>query len=345
MNNTIMFKEIIEQPERIKNCHDYNKEKISEIRSVIEKFKPQNIVIVGRGTSLHAGIYARYLLELYYHIPVSIASQSVFTVYDSYTDMSKSIVIGISQSGFGKDTLRTLEKARNSGALTISIVNNLNSEIAKATEYVLYCNAGECQAVPATKSFTTTLYLINSLVYALTKRKEIELNEDDIINAIEAGLKYHNLIKEKANKLRDFDDLFILGRGLSLPLAMETALKIKETSRIHVSSYPISEFYHGPLAMIKKTIPVIIFGIEKEFTNDVEDILKRLKANDVPTLLISNNKDLINQHDNSIYIEDSNKLKTLFTATVIIQLLACELALLKGYNPDKNEQLLNIKTF
>ena len=97
--------------------------------------------------------------------------------------------------------------------------------------------------------------------------------------------------------------------------------------------------------MIKKTIPVIIFGIEKEFTNDVEDILKRLKANDVPTLLISNNKDLINQHDNSIYIEDSNKLKTLFTATVIIQLLACELALLKGYNPDKNEQLLNIKTF
>ncbi len=344
MNDTIMLKEIFEQVNNIEECHNYNVNNIKHISDEIRKFNPQNIVIVGRGTSIHAGIYARYLLELYYHKPVSIASQSIFTIYGSNTDMSKSLVIGISQSGGGQDTLTVLKRAKEKGALTLSIVNNLESDIAKSTDYTLYCNAGEAIAVPATKTFITTLYLINSLVLALTNDEHAKINKENIKQAIENGYRFHDKIKEVI-KMVNSNSIFVLGRGLTLPLAMETALKITETSHTHVSSYPISEFYHGPIAMINDNIPTIVFGIEREFDDDVGNIIKRLKQKNVPVLLITNNKDLTKNVDDHIYIESQEKFETYFTAIVIIQLLACELSLFKGYNPDIDEELLNVKTF
>lgn len=345
MNNTIMFKEIMGQPKNIEDCHNYNVGEIQVIAAAIKDFKPQNIVFVGRGTSIHAGIYARYLFELYYHIPVSIASQSVFTAYNSYTNMSKSLVIGISQSGSGNDTLAVMKKAKELGALTVSIVNNLESDIAASSDYALYCNAGLTEALPATKTFTTTLYLINALVYALTGEEKLNVSKDVIKSAIEKGFEYQENLKEKVGLFKDAKSMFTLGRGLTLPLAMETALKIKETSHIHVSSYPIAEFYHGPIAMINKEIPVIVFGIEKEFEEDVRNILIRLKAREIPTLLITNNDNLTEENDNYIYVKAESVIEAFFTSIVIVQLLACELALLKGYNPDSDKELLNIKTF
>lgn len=345
MNGSIMLKEIMEQSKVIDDCNEYNMQNITKISNAIKDFKPQNIVIVGRGTSIHAGIYARYLFELYFNIPVSIASQSVFTVYDSYTDMSKSLVIGISQSGSGNDTLSVLKKAHKSGALTIAIVNNLNSDIAHAVDHVLYCNAGLAEALPATKTFTSTIYLINNLIYNLTENEILKLDGDNIKLAIERGLKLQSNIKEKALSFKNVDDLLILGRGLTLPFAMEAALKIKETSHIHVSSYPIAEFYHGPIAMINKNMPVIILGLEEEFSDDIIKILNRLKEKNIPTLLITHNEALIKECDNHILYKANNKFESFFTAAIIIQLLAYELSIAKGYNPDTDENLLNIKTF
>jgi glucosamine--fructose-6-phosphate aminotransferase (isomerizing) len=345
MNGSIMLKEIMQQSKVIDDCYEYNMQNIIKISKAIKDFSPQNIVIVGRGTSGHAGIYARYLFELYFHIPVSIASQSVFTVYDSYTDMSKSLVIGISQSGSGNDTLSVLKKAHNSGALTIAIVNNLDSDIAHSADYTLYCNAGFAEALPATKTFTSTIYLINALIYNLTKNEILNVDKNNIKLAIKEGLNLQNSIKDKALAFKNVDDLIILGRGLTLPFAMETALKIKETSHIHVSSYPIAEFYHGPIAMINKNIPVVILGLEKEFNDDIIKILNRLKDKNIPILLITYDETLIEKCDNYILYKANNKFESFFTATIIIQLLAYELSLAKGYNPDTDENLLNIKTF
>lgn len=343
--DTLMYKEIMEQPQRIEDCYQYNKEIINTIVDAIKNFKPQNIIIVGRGTSTHAGIYARYLLETFYHIPVSMASQSVFTIYDSYTDMSKSLVIGLSQSGSGQDTLRVLEKAKESGALVISIVNNIESVIAKIADYVLFCNAGEAVALPATKTFTTTLFLITQLVEKLTGAEILKVTKDDIVSSIKSAFNYDELLDNLIKLFVKEDNLFVLGRGITLALAMETALKIEETSRIHVSSYPIAEFYHGPIAMTNNIIPTILLDIEKETHCDVLKIFDRLKENNIPTLVISNHKEMKEIADHVIIIEESNKIKTFFTATVIIQLLACKLAVAKGYNPDASRQLLNIKTF
>jgi glucosamine--fructose-6-phosphate aminotransferase (isomerizing) len=344
MNGTIMLKEILEQGECIEKCHAYNADNLIKLAAIINDFKPQNIVIVGRGTSIHAGIYAKHIFELYYHLPVSIAAQSIFTIYDSYTDMSKSLVIGISQSGGGKDTVTVLKKAREKGALTVGIVNNLESDLAKNVEHVLYCNAGRVVAYPATKTFTTTIYLITRLVYELTKNEQLSVSVEGINAAIQSAIDNRDLIKEKVKPFINIKDLLILGRGSTLSLAMEAGLKIKESSHINVNSYPISEFYHGPIAMLNKDIPAIIIGTDGNITNDVRGILGRLKEKGIPILLITNDKTLI--YDNEYILStQSNEIEAYFFASVVIQLLSCELSILKGYNPDYDESLDGISTF
>lgn len=339
-----MLKEIMGQSENIKNCDLYNEQKINELATIINDFKPQNIIIVGRGTSLHAGTFAKYLFEIYYHIPVSIASQSVFTIYDSNVDMSKSLVIGISQSGGGIDTLTVLKKANAQGALTIGIVNELDSILAKEVKHILYCNADKAVSFAATKTFTTSMYLITKLVYALTKHEDLNVSLDDIVNAIENGMTYHNQIKEEVQTFKNCDDIYVLGRGLALSLAMETALKIKETCHIPVDSYPISEFYHGPIVTIRPDIPIILFGLDEETNGNVKEILERFKTNNIFTFLISNNPDLSAIANKSIIVNNKQKICTIFTAIIILQLFTCELSVLRGSNPDFNEGLLNIKT-
>ena len=340
MNDTIMLKEILEQTSKIDACYDFNNQKIKDVADIIKKFEPQNIVIVGRGTSMHAGIYAKHILELYYHIPVSIAAQSIFTVYDSCTDMSKSLVIGISQSGGGKDTLTVIKKAREQGALTLSIVNNLESDLALASEHVLYCNAGNVVAYPATKTFITSLYLITKLVYELTQNENLNINEMKLKEIITSTINRREEIKEKCLMLKDNDQLLVLGRGLSLSLAMETGLKIKEACQINVNAYPISEFYHGPIAILDKKIPVILFDFDNIVRNDVSGIINRINEKEVPTLLISNDN-----NQSTIKLESKESLYSYFEAAIVIQLLTCELALAKGFNPDYNAALGKIATF
>lgn len=340
MNDTIMLKEILEQPSKIQECHDYNMAKINELASIIKKFNPQNIVIVGRGTSMHVGIYAKHILELYYHIPVSIASQSIFTVYDSYTDMSKSLVIGISQSGGGKDTLTVIKKARECGALTVSIVNNLESDLTKASEHVLYCNADKAVAYPATKTFVTSLYLITKLAYEITRNDELNISEEKLINVINNTINRNNEIKEKAQLLKENKEIIVLGRGLALSIAMETGLKIKEACQVNINAFPISEFYHGPIAILDRSIPVLLFDIDKEVRNDVLGMINRVNEKNVPLFLISNNNE-----NSTIKLNSEDGIYSFFEAAIVIQLLTCELALAKGYNPDYNDALGKIATF
>lgn len=345
MNNTIMLKEILEQPEIISKAYYANKDSLQLIANKIKEFKPQNIIIVGRGTSTHAGVFAKNLLERFYHLPVSIANQSVFTIYDSTIDFSRSLVIGISQSGKGRDTIRVLEKARNGGAFTLSIVNNDKSVLAKTTEYMLTCEAGDVVATPATKTFTSTLFLINQLVYLLTNEESLNISHEEITEAINKGIALKEIAEVKAVMFKDNNNLLTLGRGLTYSLAMETALKIEETSRIQGTSHQLSEFNHGPMSMLNVNLPIIVYSLEKETYEDTKKMLDRIVNKGRELLLITNDQRLIDSNINHLYIDEENMIKAYFIATVFMELLTCELALLKGYNPDVNDDLNGIDTF
>lgn len=344
MNNTIMYKEILAQSQCILKTKEYNNNNIVKLATAIKNFNPQNIVIVGRGTSMHAGIYAKHLLELYYHLPVSIAAHSIYTIYDSNLELSKSVVIAISQSGAGKDNLEVIKKAKMKGALTIAIVNELESPLAHEAEYVLYCNAGSADTPPATKTLTTTLYLITMLVYELTKNEALKTEDNELKTVIDNAISNYNLIKDKVSFFVPFKNILSLGRGLSLSLAMEAGLKIKETCHINVNAYPLSEFKHGSIIAANRDMPTIIFDFEKETRNDVNEIYERLRNKDIPVLLISNNS-IYKNEDNCLYLQNDNPIYAYFEALIIIQLLACELSLAKGYDPDFYPKTESTATF
>ena len=345
MNNTIMLKEIKETLERIPVCSSYNEQALEDIVQAIKKFNPDNIVIVARGTSLHSAMYAKYLLEIFYKKPVSLAAKSVFTVYNTDMDLSHSLVIAISQSGKAKDITKAIETANKQGALTIGITNELESITHKACQYNLYCNVNKAIAYAATKTYTSTMYLITKLTYLLTKNEQINLDDNILLENLQAALEYHNEIKKIVLPYKNTTDLFTLGRGIPYSLAMECGLKIKETSHLHVSTYPASEFYHGPIAMSNENTPTICFALDKVTNPDIKNILISLKKLSVDTLLITNDQTMLEYADKYIYIDQQNDMYALFKAIIILQLFACELSVLRGNNPDFVDVLEHIDTY
>ena len=343
MNETIMLSEIKAQPELIKRCMETNKNLIKEIGQAIKEFKPTNILIAARGTSLHSGILAKYLFQLYYHLPVSIATPSVFTVYDVEVDLSKTLVIAISQSGKGKDICKVVEKANKTGALTLGITNTKESIIANECKYNLWNDVDEAVSYAATKTYTSSLYLLISLIHELTNHEDLNLESDKVINALNEGLNHYEEIKTLASTLKDAENTLVMARGKDLSLAMELALKIKETSHYPVHAYPCSEFYHGPIVMASEKTPTILFGVDKVTNDNILKMIKDLKSLNVKTIAFTNNQEIAKEADYSLYYDVEDKY-AIFTSAITLQLFTNELSVLRGNNPDFHKVLEHIET-
>lgn len=343
MNETIMLSEIKAQPELIKRCIETNRELIKEIGQAIKNFKPTNILIAGRGTSLHSGMLAKYLFQLYYHLPVSIATPSVFTVYDGEVDLSKTLVIAISQSGKGKDIWKVVEKANKCNALTVGITNTKGSIIANECKYNLWNDVDEAKSYAATKTYTSSLYLLIALIHELTGHEDLNLENDKVIAALNEGFNHYEEIKALAPVLKNAENTLVMARGKDLSLAMELALKIKETSHYPVHAYPCSEFYHGPIVMVSEKTPTILFGIDKVTNDNILKMIKDLKTLNAKTIAFTNNQEIANEADNAIYYNIDDKY-AIFTSAIILQLFTNELSVLRGNNPDFHKVLEHIDT-
>jgi glucosamine--fructose-6-phosphate aminotransferase (isomerizing) len=349
MNNTVMFKEIKESIERIPECSKVNETTLQELGVKINEFNPTNIVIAARGTSLHAGLYAKTLLELYYHKPVEIANKSTYTIYDTKMDLSHTLLIAISESGKGKDIDYVVTRAKEFGALTVAITDEHTDEnvVAKHAMYNLDQNMGEAVAFAATKTFTASLYLITKLVYAITGNPELMLDNEKLMKDMNHALEQYDSVKELAKNFKDINNLFSLGRGLSFPIAIEFGLKLRETSNFHTSAYSAAEFYHGPMMMVKADTPVFITAYDKKTIDGAKEILTFLKGNFTKELYtITNNKELYDMSKGGILVDETNDLYAMFMCVVLMQTLVCETALIRGKNPDYVAQLDgNIHTF
>lgn len=343
MKETVMLSEIKAQPELIKRCMNTNRELIKEIGQKIKEFKPNNILIAARGTSLHSGMLARYLFELYYHIPVSIAAPSVFTVYDGEVDLSKTLVIAISQSGKGKDICKVVEKANKCNAFTLGITNTKGSIIANECKYNLWNDVDEAVSYAATKTYTSSLYLLISLIYELTGNDDLKLEDEKVINALNEGLSHYEEIKQLVPVLKDAENTLVMARGKDLSLAMELALKLKETSHYPVHAYPCSEFYHGPIVMVSEKTPTILFGIDKVTNDNIIKMIKDLKYLNAKTIAFTNNKEIKNEADYALYYDVEDKY-AIFTSAIMLQLFTNELSVLRGNNPDFHKVLEHIET-
>jgi len=330
-----MLEEIFEQPQVLRNCLSGNMEVIKDILAEIRRKEIYSVVIAARGTSDHAGIYGKYIIECATGLPVSLAAPSVFTIYNKSMDLSKSLVIGISQSGKAADVLEVIKSANSCDAVTISITNDPESPLSKETKYHLYCNAGVEKSVAATKTFTSEMYLLAALVAEWTGCMDIKMELEAIPDKIQCILNSTEHFFEKVERYRFMNECFVLARGINYPIAMEFALKIQETSYVNAKAYATSDFHHGPFAMIQKDTPVIVCAPKGPSLNDVTQMINKLKQREAELVIVSNDRKVLEMGDCSFEIPDTcTDLVSPFYNIIIAQLFACRLSLIKGLNPD-----------
>ena len=259
------------------------------------------IYITACGTSWHAGLIGKYLIESYAKIPVHVEYASEFRYRDSIID-SNTVLVAISQSGETIDTLSALKKAKQLGALTIGICNVVGSSIARETDAGIYTHAGSEIGVASTKAFTAQVIILLMLALKLGRRLGIDKDLGQNLLAalyrvddnVQEVLDNHEKIKKVAIENQHVQNALYLGRGINFPVALEGALKLKEISYIHAEGYPAAEMKHGPIALIDKNMPVIFIAPQDHTFTKILANIQEVKARNgrVITLTDKPNKQL-----------------------------------------------------
>lgn len=264
MTTTIMAREAASTPSIIEQQLTNNTALCSEIGELLRKKTPQFVYIIGRGSSDHAGVFAKYLIEVELGIPVCAAAPSVSSLFNRKLDLRNALVICISQSGRSPDILAQVKAAKESGALCIALVNDETSPLTQLVDAVVPLRAGEEVAVAATKSYLATLSAILQLVSQWAENKE--LNEGlaklpvQLQKTIDSPMQ---LSFQFASSLRN---CVVLGRGFGYAISREIALKLKEVCGIHAEAFSSAEFLHGPATLVAKKLSIVDIDLVDETT-------------------------------------------------------------------------------
>ncbi len=348
---TLMWKEINETPRIFNEIQTQNKDVMENLVKEIKNGKATNFVAAARGTSDHALIYFKYVLEVNSKYTVGLSAPSVITLYKGKIDYSNSIVIGCSQSGKAEDVLEVIRKGNQQGAITIAVTNDKNSPIAKEAKFHLYCCAGLESSVAATKTFSSQLFIMLWLASELADNKENLLYLKNLKQEIEKVIPQIDVLTTKyADKFKDMEGGFVLSRGITYPIALEAALKLQETCYIQMKGYAGSDFYHGPMAMVNQKTPVIIYCANNNGDEEMQNLVRAdqikciekmivLKA---PVLLVTNDCVLIGKFSkcNDAFLNFGVPEEVcMFAFAIFAQMLACKISCEIGNNPDSPRAL------
>ena len=321
------LKEISEQPETIFKAGENTKNAIKEASDYLKHSR--NVYLTGSGTSYNASLVAKYLLSKYAKIKSeSIISSELQFAPDSLEP--NSIVIAISQSGESADVLEAVNIAKKNDCKIISIINSMTSTLSRESDIVIGMNCGPEIGVAATKSFTSQLIILYKIMQELNR--DVKINFDEISSSISKILEEHNNIKKIANEIKEISDIYVLGRGLHYPIAIESALKIKELTYIHAEGIAGGELKHGPLALMDTNVFVIIINPEDSTYQDTLTSAREIKARGAKIIGISDKES--DAYDYWIKIPQTNELTYPISETIPIQLLSYYCALEKETDPD-----------
>jgi glucosamine--fructose-6-phosphate aminotransferase (isomerizing) len=253
-----------------------NAQEIEQLGERLRLLAPRAVVTCARGSSDHAATFAKYLIETRLGVLTSSAAPSVSSIYDSRPDLTNSVCLAISQSGASPDLLSAVGKAREAGALVISLVNAKDSPLAQRSDHVVPLCAGAETSVAATKSFIASLAAIIHLVSCWAEDRELS---EEIRKAPRHLERAWSLDWSAAvERLKSATDLFVVGRGMGLGVAQEAALKLKETCALHAEAVSAAELRHGPMALVRPGFPVLVFSQNDEARAGVEVLAGELVA-------------------------------------------------------------------
>lgn len=351
-----MLKEIFEQPDCIHDCMRgrINVEGTSVVLSAVIDYKERllaakRFVIVACGTSWHAALIGKHLIESFCRIPVEVEYASEFRYRDPVID-SNDVVIAISQSGETADTLAAVELARSRGAFIYGICNAIGSSIPRATHTGSYIHVGPEIGVASTKAFTGQVTVLTML--ALTLAREKKTLDDDLFRTIvgELGripekmkevLAQNDRIAQLAKIFTYAHNFIYLGRGYSYPVALEGALKLKEISYIHAEGYPAAEMKHGPIALVDAEMPVVVIATRNGLYEKVLSNIQEIKARKGRVIALVTKGDTVvsGLADTCIELPETLECLDPLIATLPLQLLAYHIAVCKGMDVDQPRNL------
>ena len=306
------------------------------------------IYLTGCGTSWHAGLIGKYLIEEYARVPVHVEYASEFRYRNAVIDHD-TVLIAISQSGETADTLAAVRKAKELGALTLGICNVVGSTIARQTDTGIYTHAGPEIGVASTKAFTAQVTVLIMLAlkigrkigYAKNRGQHLIESLKNIDEDITHILRDISKIEVVAKKTMKADNFLYLGRGVNFPVALEGALKLKEISYIHAEGYPAAEMKHGPIALIDENMPVVCIAPHDDTFQKVVSNIQEVKARKGIVISITDKKNntLESLSDFILRVPTTHKHVFPITCSIILQLLAYKLAVLRDCEIDQPRNL------
>jgi glucosamine--fructose-6-phosphate aminotransferase (isomerizing) len=350
-----MLKEIFEQPKAIRETlrgrmSDTGEVLLSELdMTPAEVASISRVFILACGTSYHAGMVAKTLIEQWARIPVEVEVSSEFRYGDPIVD-DETLVVAITQSGETADTLAGVREARERGAKVIAITNVVGSRVTRESDGVIYTHAGPEIGVAATKTFTAQIAALYVLTLKLSQAKGT-LGTDQVAAAwqglnevpdiVEAILEELDDLQVCAETYKDAYSSLFLGRGIGVPIAMEGALKLKEISYIHAEAYPAGEMKHGPIALITDEVPVVVVATQGHTYEKVVSNIQEVRARDAKVIAVATHgdDDIRNHADHVLYVPRTQEMLSAIPATVPLQLLSYYIAKLRGCNVDQPRNL------
>ncbi|MFM2189781.1 MAG: hypothetical protein RL491_167, partial [Bacteroidota bacterium] len=351
-----MLKEIYEQPRSIWDSMRgridarSRRLRLGGVGDFENKFvNAKRIIIVGCGTSWHAGLVGEYLIEDLARIPVEVEYASEFR-YRNPIINEEDVVIAISQSGETADTLAAIELAKSKGATIFGVCNVVGSSIPRATHAGAYTHAGPEIGVASTKAFTAQVTVLTLLALQIAWKKgtitdsrfqsllsELESIPEKVTRALDAN----DEIRQLAAKFKDAHNFLYLGRGYGFPVALEGALKLKEISYIHAEGYPAAEMKHGPIALIDEEMPVVVIATKNSSYEKVVSNIQEVKARKgiIIAIVTEGDEDVRKIADHVLEIPETDELLIPLVSVVPLQLLSYHIAVMRGCNVDQPRNL------
>jgi glucosamine--fructose-6-phosphate aminotransferase (isomerizing) len=344
-----MLKEIFEQP---RAAIDTIRGRISEEKgdAVLEnvhfdpKFlkKMRRVHLIACGTSYHAALVGKFLIEGFCRIPVEADIGSEFRYRNPIVEEDH-LLVAISQSGETADTLAGLREAKRKGAMTLAVCNVVESSLAREAHHVIYTHAGPEIGVASTKTFATQLVVLFLLAVRIGRELGVLSNEEGrtlieelvrVPHLMEEMLKTSHEVAKIARKYLHARDFLYLGRGINYPIALEGALKLKEISYVHAEGYPAGEMKHGPIALIDREMPVVVLATRNDVYEKVISNIEEVRAREgrIIALASPSDREIVKKVDDVIFIPET-------LPSLTLQLLAYYMADFKGTDVDQPRNL------
>ena len=295
INKTQLYQEIHQQPQVIETLVTQPQDAIKALSNEVRSRQIQHIFIAARGTSDNAGRYAKYLLGAHNQMDVSLATPSLFTIYQHPPNLRDSLVMGISQSGKSPDIVSVLKEGQRQGALTAALTNFPASDLGQAANIVIDLQAGEEVSLAATKTYTAQLTSIALLSTQLSSRSGYQQELEKLPCQVNDVFKIEDLVENLAERYRYMSHCAVIGRGFNYATAFEFSLKLKELTYTIAEPYSSADFLHGPVALIDRGFPVFVIAPSGAMVPRMQALVEKVQTRSAEVILLSDQKEMLVQ--------------------------------------------------